>query len=153
MPYSRDRYGGIPGPLLLPLAAGQVIYGHYEETTADLQPLMSRASSISLIFLLVLTTLLNFSSLIALLLLVLVALALGYLAVSPDLGIRRVLGLSTAQRNLSVAFVVAGSLPNPNVVALVAAAEALMLVILMPVAGDFSKRARAVTAPARPHII
>jgi hypothetical protein len=77
MPYSRDRYDGIPGPLLLLLAAGLLIYGRYEEPAADLQPLMSRAASISLIFLLVLTTLLNFSSLMALLLLVLATLALG----------------------------------------------------------------------------
>jgi BASS family bile acid:Na+ symporter len=138
--------------MLFPLGLGLLANARYPESAAHLLPIVGQASSISLIFVFVLMVALNFGNLIglfgsggllAVLLLTLVALAVGYgLGTSTDT--KRVLGLGTGQRNLAAAFVVAtGNFADqPDVTVLLAAAGLAMLVILMPVAGEFGKRTR-----------
>lgn len=136
--------------MLLPMGLGLWANARYPEPAAHLLPTIGQASSISLIFVFVLMVALNFGNLIglfgsggllAVLLLTLVALAVGYgLGTTADT--KRVLGLGTGQRNLAAAFVVAtGNFADqPDVSVLLAAAGLVMLVILMPVAGEFGKR-------------
>lgn len=65
----------------------------------------------------------------------------GYYLGGPDVGTRRTLALSTGQRNLAAAFVIAtGSFADrPNVLVFLAAAGLIALVVALPVAGQFRK--------------
>ena len=96
---------------------------------------------------------LNFSSLvgvigtgaiIAILIFLLVAFILGYFLGGSDKGIRSVLGLGTAQRNLSAAMVVAGQnfADDPNVLVMILVAGLLGLVLLMVIGGELGRRGR-----------
>ena len=78
----------------------------------------------------------------AIVIFLLVALVLGYFAGGSDAGTRSVMGLGTAQRNLSAAMVVAAQnfSDKPNVLLTVIVAGIIGLVLLMPIAGELGKR-------------
>ena len=73
----------------------------------------------------------------------LLALIGGYLAGGSDPAIRSVLGLGTAQRNLSAALIVAAQnfSDDPDVIVFVMVAAILGLVILMAAGGELGRRA------------
>jgi BASS family bile acid:Na+ symporter len=76
---------------------------------------------------------------------ILISLAIGYF-LGPSTATRPVMGLGTAQRNIAAAMVVAtGNFSDdPNVLTMILVAALLMLVILMPTAGELGKRSKEV---------
>ena len=81
-------------------------------------------------------------AILATVLLIAVAVASGYLLAIPARVERRLLGLGAGQRNLAAAFIIAaGSFADrPTVLAYLAAAGVIMMVVLFPIAGEWSKR-------------
>jgi predicted Na+-dependent transporter len=134
--------------MLLPLGIGLLLKARYEELAASLQPAMAQSSSISLLAVFVLMLALNFrtvietvgsGAIIAALLLIASSFIAGYVLGGSSSG--PVVGLGTAQRNVSAAMVVAGSnFSDPDVLVMIIVGALLMLVVLMPLAGELGKR-------------
>jgi BASS family bile acid:Na+ symporter len=140
--------------MLIPLAIGLFINARYEETAAKIQPTFGQASNIALLVLTVLGLVLNFRSMIDLvgslgilagILFIVIALVAGYLlgmAGGSGGGIRSVMGLGTAQRNISAALVVAAQNFDSNVITYLMVIAVIGLVVLMPAAGELGKRSQ-----------
>ena len=137
--------------MLLPLGIALFVKARWSELAEDLHPLMAQASSIGIVILIVggvilqwdnIVSLIGTGGLIAIVIFLLVALVLGYFAGGSDAGTRSVMGLGTAQRNLSAAMVVAAQnfSDKPNVLLTVIVAGIIGLVLLMPIAGELGKR-------------
>jgi predicted Na+-dependent transporter len=137
--------------MLIPLAIGLFVRARYESTAESLQPHMAQTSTFAIALLLVGGLVLNFSAIVgvigtgtilAILIFLVVALVLGYVLGGPEGGTRSVLGLGTAQRNLSAALVVAGQnfADDPNVLLMIMVAGLVGLVLLMVVGGELGKR-------------
>ncbi len=135
--------------MLIPLAIGLLINARYEEAAAKIQPTFGQASNIALLVLTVLGLVLNFSSMIALvgslgilagMIFIVAALVVGYLLGGSNRGIKNVMGLGTAQRNISAALVVAGQNFDSNAITYVMVIAIIGLVVLMPLAGELGKR-------------
>lgn len=144
--------------MLIPLAIGLFVKARYESTADSLQPLMAQTSTFAIALLLVGGLVLNISAIVgvigtgtilAILIFLVVALVLGYVLGGPEGGTRSVLGLGTAQRNLSAALVVAGQnfADDPNVLVMIMVAGLVGLVLLMVVGGELGKRSQG--APER----
>jgi BASS family bile acid:Na+ symporter len=113
---------------------------------------MSQTSTISLILLSVLMLVLNFKNIIsvigtgaiiAIIIFIVVSFVLAFFLGGPGSDTKSVLGLGTAQRNLSAALVVGSqNFDDPNVVIMVIVAGVLGLFILMPIAGEIGKRSK-----------
>jgi predicted Na+-dependent transporter len=143
--------------MLIPLAIGLFIRARYEDTAAKIQPTFGMASNISLLTLMVLGLVLNFDSMIDLvgslgilagIVFIVIALAVGYLLGGSDSGIKSVMGLGTAQRNVSAALVVAAQNFDADVITYLMVIALISLVILMPLAGELGKRAKAASGEA-----
>lgn len=142
--------------MLIPLGIGLLIKARYAETADHLQPTFSQAANIGLLGLFVTVLLLSWrtilgsigsGAIIAALILIILNFVIGYF-LAPTAPTRSVLGLGTAQRNIAAAMVVAGdNFTDPNVLVMVLVGATLMLVLLMPGAGELSKR-QAQAAPA-----
>lgn len=137
--------------MLLPLGIALLVKARRSEIADGLHPLMAQASSIGIVILIVggvilqwdnIVSLIGTGGLIAIVILLLVALVVGYFAGGSDAGTRSVMGLGTAQRNLSAAMVVAAQnfSDKPNVLLTVIVAGIIGLVLLMPIAGELGKR-------------
>jgi BASS family bile acid:Na+ symporter len=137
--------------MLLPLAIGLVVKARWSDTADGLQPLMSQASSIAILLLLVGGIILQWSSIVSLIgtggifaivIFILISLVLGYAVGGSDPGTRSVMGLGTAQRNLSAALVVAAQnfSDSPNVVVTVIVAGLVGLAMLLPIGAELGKR-------------
>jgi BASS family bile acid:Na+ symporter len=137
--------------MLLPLGIALFVKARWSEIAEGLHPLMAQASSIGIVILIVggvilqwdnIVSLIGTGGLIAIVIFLLVALVLGYFAGGSDAGTRSVMGLGTAQRNLSAAMVVAAQnfSDKPNVLLTVIVAGIIGLVLLMPIAGELGKR-------------
>ena len=142
--------------MLIPLAIGLFIKARYESTAESLQPHMSQTSTVAIAILMVTGIVLNFSAIvgvigtgaiIAILVFLVVALILGYFLGGAESGTRSVLGLGTAQRNLSAALVVAAQnfADDPNVLTMILVAGLVGLVLLMVVGGELGRREAAPT--------
>ena len=138
--------------MLIPLAIGLFIRARYEDTAAKIQPTFGMASNISLLALMVLGLVLNFDSMIDLVgslgilagvIFIVVALVIGYLLGGSDSSIKSVVGLGTAQRNISAALVVAAQNFDSDVITYLMVIALIGLVVLMPMAGELGKRAKA----------
>jgi predicted Na+-dependent transporter len=140
--------------MLMPLAIGLFIRARYVETAAKLQPTFAQASNIAILFLTILGLVLNFENMIDLvgslgilagIVFILGALVVGYLLGGSEGELKSVMGLGTAQRNISAALVVAAqNFDDPNVVTYLMVLAVIGLVILMPAAGELGKRIQAV---------
>ena len=139
--------------MLIPLAVGLFIKARYDEAADKIQPTFGMASNIALLVLVVLGLVLNFSSMIALvgtfgilagILFVLISVLVGYFMGGSDPGDRSVMGLGTAQRNVSAALVVAGQNFGADVLTYVLVMAIISLVLLMPAAGELGKRMKGV---------
>jgi BASS family bile acid:Na+ symporter len=137
--------------MLLPLGIALFVKARWSDIAEGLHPLMAQASSIGIVVLIVggvilqwdnIVSLIGTGGLIAIVIFLLVALVLGYFAGGSDAGTRSVMGLGTAQRNLSAAMVVAAQnfSDKPNVLLTVIVAGIIGLVLLMPIAGELGKR-------------
>ncbi|MFC2037118.1 bile acid:sodium symporter family protein [Chloroflexota bacterium] len=140
--------------MLIPLAIGLLINARYEDTAAKIQPTFGMASNVALLALMVLGLVLNFEAMIALvgtwgilatIIFILLSLAAGYLLGlgSSDSGIRSVMGLGTAQRNISAALVVGAQNFDSSVVTYLIVVGLIGLVVLMPITGELGKRSAA----------
>jgi BASS family bile acid:Na+ symporter len=138
--------------MLLPLGIGLFMKSRWPAVAKELQGLMSNASSFAILLLLVGAIILQWSAivsligtggLIAILIFLLVSLALGYFAGGSDPATRSVMGLGTAQRNVSAALVVGAQnfSDSPNVLVTVIVGALIGLVLLMPTGAELGKRA------------
>ena len=141
--------------MLVPLAIGLLIKSHSPDAAAEYQPVMAKASSLSILVLLVVGLGLNVSNiidligtggLIALLLFIVGSLVIGLVLGGREPGVRNVMGLGTAQRNVSAALVVtAQNFAGTQTLPFVLVGAILLLLILLPTAKRLG--ARAETAP------
>lgn len=138
--------------MLVPLGIGLLVRARYEDTASGLQPLMAQTSTIAIALLLVAGVIVNFDSIvelvgtggfIAIVLFLAAAMVVGYFGGGDDPAIRSVLGLGTAQRNLSAALVVAGQnfADTPGVLTFIIVAGIVGLILLLPAAGEIGRRA------------
>jgi len=144
-----DIAGSLVVLMLLPLAIGLFVKARYGETAARLQPSVNQVSTTALVFLVVLMLVLNFQTLlsvvgsgalVAFALLIVASLAVGWLLGGPAADARPVVGLGTAQRNVSAALVVgAANFDDPNVVVMLVVGATLMGLLIV-VAGELGKR-------------
>jgi BASS family bile acid:Na+ symporter len=155
LPEARINAGAIAKPLLLsmllPLAVGLFTRARCSHLAARLQPIMSKTSSVALVVLIATTFVLNFDKVLGLfgqraifaaLIVTAGAFVIGYLLGGADPDKRDVLGLGTAQRNISAATVVATQSFNddPNTIATVIVASTAAWGILFPIAHAMRKR-------------
>lgn len=143
--------------MLIPLAVGLFIKARYDDTAAKMQPTFSMASNIALLTLAVLGLVLNFSSMIDLvgsmgilagIIFIIASLAVGFVLGGSDSGIKNVMGLGAAQRNLSAALVVAAQNFTSDVITYIMVMGIIGLVILMPAAGELGRRMKQGTPEA-----
>jgi predicted Na+-dependent transporter len=137
--------------MLFPLGIGLFMNSRWQQTAKELQALMSSASSFAILLLLVGAIILQWSAivsligtggLIAILIFLLISLMLGYFAGGSDPATRSVMGLGTAQRNVSAAMVVGAQnfSDSPNVLITVIVGALIGLVLLMPIGAELGKR-------------
>lgn len=135
--------------MLVPLGIGLFWKARWPDTADELQPLMSQASTVAIVFMMVGGIILSWSDivdlvgtggLVAAILFLLGALAMGYVSGGSDPGTRSVLGLGTAQRNLSAALVVGAQNFSGEALTYVIVIAFVGLAILMPIAGELGKR-------------
>ncbi len=135
--------------MLIPLAIGLFIKARYEDAAEKIRPTFASASNIAILALIVLGVVLNFDSMIALVgsrgllaavLFVAGALLAGYLIGGKDRSIKSVMGLGTAQRNISAALVVAAQNFDADVITFVLVFSIIGFIVLFPTAGELGKR-------------
>ncbi|MFA9404703.1 MAG: bile acid:sodium symporter family protein [Anaerolineales bacterium] len=135
--------------MLIPLAIGLFIKARYEDAAEKIRPTFASASNIAILALIVLGVVLNFESMIALVgtrgllaavILVAGALLVGYLLGGKDQSIKSVMGLGTAQRNVSAALVVAAQNFDADVITFVLVFAIIGFIVLFPAAGELGKR-------------
>ena len=143
--------------MLIPLVIGLFIRARYEESAAKLQPTFAMTANIGILLLAVLGLVLNFSSMIALvgtlgilaaIIFMVISLAIGYLLGGSDAGLKSVMGLGTAQRNIAAALVVAGQNFDSDVITYLMVVAVIGFVILFPTSGELGKRMKGETEAA-----
>lgn len=134
--------------MLIPLAIGLFVRARYAEIAANIQPTFGQASNLALLVLTVAGLVLNFREMIGLVgsmgllagvIFIVGALGIGYLLGGSG-DTRSVMGLGTAQRNISAALVVAGQNFDLDVITYLMVIAVIGLVVLMPAAGELGKR-------------
>ena len=142
--------------MLVPLALGLMMRSHSPDAAAHWQPVMSKISGLAILILLVVGVGLNVSNIIdligtggilALLLFIIGSFLIGFLLGGRDQGDRSVMGLGTAQRNVSAAIVVAAqNFSGTNTLSFVLVAAILLLLLLLPTAKRLGGRAETASA-------
>ena len=145
--------------MLVPLGIGLLFKSHSPDTAAHWQPVMAKISSLAILVLLVVGLGLNVSNIIsligtggllALLLFIVGSLLIGLVLGGRDAGDRSVMGLGTAQRNVSAALVVtAQNFSGTSTLPFVLVGAILLLLILLPTAKRLGARTQA-AAPTTP---
>jgi BASS family bile acid:Na+ symporter len=153
-----DIAGSLVVLMLVPLAVGLFVKARYADTAATLQPTVNQVSTTALVFLVVLMLVLNVQTLLgvigtgalfAFVVLIAASLAVGWLLGGPGADTRPVVGLGTAQRNVSAALVVgAANFDDPNVVVMLVVGATLMGLLIV-VAGELGRRTRRRAALTR----
>ena len=139
--------------MLIPLAIGLLMKSHSPGTTAHWQPVMNKISGLAILILLVVGLGLNISNilsligsngLLALLIFIIGCLLIGLLLGGRDPGVRSVMGLGTAQRNVSAAIVVAAqNFSAGNTLSFILVAAILLLLVLLPTAKRLGRPVQA----------
>jgi predicted Na+-dependent transporter len=139
--------------MLIPLAIGLLIKSHSPDSADHWQPVMNKISGLAILILLVVGLGLNISNILgligtggilALLLFIVGSLVIGFVLGGRDPGVRSVMGLGTAQRNVSAAIVVAAqNFSGTNTLSFVLVAAILSLLILLPAARRMGARSQA----------
>jgi predicted Na+-dependent transporter len=139
--------------MLVPLIIGLFVRARYEGIAASVAPLMSQASSLAMVVLIVsffagyireLIGVIGSTAILASIIFLLAAFAIGYILGGRDGATKRVMGLGTAQRNLGAAVAVAGlNFTDPDVLVMVLVLALLGLVVLMVIGGELGRRAKA----------
>jgi BASS family bile acid:Na+ symporter len=134
---------------LVPLAISLFIRTRYPDAAKSAQPIFAQASNLSLMILMVLMVVLNFSDvvgllgsggLIASLILVVLTTAGGYLLGKIGKADDWVQGLGAGQRNIAAAMVVATMNFGSDEVVMVVVYSLIVLVVLIPLALELGKR-------------
>jgi BASS family bile acid:Na+ symporter len=143
--------------MLVPLAIGLLIRNHSAEDGQKWSQLMNKISTVGLLVMMVGSLALNVSNIIAfigswgllaLILFLVGALVIGVLLGGRDPGIRAVMGLGTAQRNISAAIVVVTqNFAGTDALPYTLVAAILGLLILMPAAKRMGSKQEAPAAP------
>ncbi len=130
--------------MLIPLGIGLFVKSSMPETAVHYQPLMSKFSNLMLLVLMVVALGLNVSNIIGLigswgllvlLLFIVGSFAIGFVLGGRNPGVRRVMGLGTAQRNVSAAIVVAAqNFSGTDTLTFILVGAIIMLLVLMPIA-------------------
>jgi predicted Na+-dependent transporter len=142
--------------MLLPLGAGLFVSERYPEEATEYVDEVGTISNIALVLLFVaslgqnmggLLEMFGNGAIVATFLLLLAAIVGGYASGVPAGVERRLLALGTAQRNVAAAFIIAtGNFADrPTVATFMAAAGLVSMLVLFPLAGEWSKRPRRVT--------
>lgn len=130
--------------MLLPLGIGLALKARFEAIADKLRAPLGRISTIALALLIIVLLITNIRNVISLfgtrgifasILFLLAGAGLGWLLGGPGPGIKGVLSLGTAQRNIAAALVVAGqNFDDPRVVVMVVVVAVVGLLVLMPLA-------------------
>jgi predicted Na+-dependent transporter len=155
-----DIASGLVYLILIPLALSLFVRARYPDAAASAQPLFAQASNISLLFLMVLMVVLNFSDVVGLLgsggllaslILVILTVVGGYLLGSLAKTESWVQALGAGQRNIAAAMVVATMNFGSDEVVMVVVFSLIVLLILIPLALELGKRrAKAAGAESEP---
>jgi len=148
--------------MLIPLILGLLVRANAPDTAQHWMPAMNKIGSLGIMVLLVVGLGLNVSNVIdligsggflALLLFIAGSLAIGLLLGGRDPGVRNVLGLGTAQRNVSAAIVVTlANFAGTNAVPFVLAASILLPLILLSVARAMGGRSQPAPVAPTPQV-
>lgn len=138
--------------MLVPLALGLLFKSHSPEDAAHWQPVLNKISSLALLILMVVGLGLNVSNIIdligsngllAVILFIVGSLLIGYVLGGRDPGVNSVMGLGTAQRNVSAAILVSAmNFPGTMTLPFVLVAAILALLILLPTAKRMGARVK-----------
>ena len=154
-----DIASGLIILMLIPLALSLFVRARWESIAASFQPYAAQASTISLLFLIVLMLVLNWSNVVSLfgsggllasVILVVIALVVGYFLGGPGASMKWVQSLGAGQRNIAAAMVV-GTMnfsEDPNVLVMVIVYSLITMIVMTPLAGELGKRAKAKAAEA-----
>jgi BASS family bile acid:Na+ symporter len=143
--------------MLIPLGIGLLIRSNSPNTAERYRPAMNKISSLAMLILLVVAVGMNVSNILslmgtggilALLIFIIGSFAIGFLLGGPTPGTRSVMGLGTAQRNVSAALVVAAqNFSGTNTLVYVLVGAIVLLIVLLPVAKRLGARAPSPVAP------
>ncbi len=140
--------------MLLPLAIGLAGRAQLPQLAGRVKPYLDRLSSLSLTVLMIAITGANLRNVLSVfgtggilagLLLIALGFGAGWLLGGPGRDTRSVLALSTAQRNIAAALVVASGFADPKVVVMVVVVAIVGLFVLMPTARFLSRGASPAT--------
>jgi predicted Na+-dependent transporter len=139
--------------MLIPLISGLLIKAYAPETAQNWAPTLSKVGLLGVLLLLVIGMGLNLSNILnmigtrgflALLLLVFGGLLIGFAVGGRDPGIRNVMGLGTAQRNMSAAILITlQNFGGTNAVPFVLVATTLIMLVLLSIAPILGARSEA----------
>jgi predicted Na+-dependent transporter len=146
--------------MLIPLILGLLVKAHAPDTAKNWAPTMNKIGSLGILILLVVGLGLNVANVIsligtrgflALLLFIVGSLLIGFAVGGRDPGVRNVMGLGTAQRNVSAAILITlQNFAGTNAVPFVLVAAILLPLILISTARYLGKRSevQAVSQPS-----
>jgi BASS family bile acid:Na+ symporter len=136
--------------MLIPLAGGLALRAWHPPGAARVRAVVAPVSSISMIFVVTLTTAGHFPSVVGVLgsfgivaavVFTAICFGIGWVLGGPGADTRGVLSLGTAQRNTAAAFVVAGqNFTDPRVVVMIAVVMIVAFAMLMPLARMLARR-------------
>jgi len=144
-----DIASGLVYLILIPLAISLFVRARYPDAAASAQPMFAQASNLSLLILLVLIVVLNFSDVVGLLgsggllaslILVILTVVGGYLLGKLGKADAWLQGLGAGQRNIAAAMVVATMNFGNEEVVMVVVYSLITLLVLTPVSLELGKR-------------
>jgi len=147
-----DIASGLVYLILIPLAISLFVRARYPDAAASAQPMFAQASNLSLLILMVLMIVLNFSNVVGLfgsggllasLILIILTTAGGYLLGKLGKAGDWLQGLGAGQRNIAAAMVVATMNFGNDEVVMVVVYSLIGMVVIIPLALELGKRARA----------
>jgi predicted Na+-dependent transporter len=139
--------------IFIPLIIGTIVKSRYTEIAKTIQPTFNQISNIFIVIVVVLYLGLNYKdflavfgtgALIASIIFILAAFLMGYLLGGPSENTKSVLGMGTAIRNSSAAFVVAvTNFSNEyDVMAMIIVIYMLSIITMMIISGEIGKRSK-----------
>jgi BASS family bile acid:Na+ symporter len=137
--------------VLLPMASGLYLKARHEAIAERLHPVMQNTSTAFMFLMATLIIILNFAEIIRLIgtgailasvMFIVISFIAGYLLGGPGQDTRRTLGFMSGTRNTGIALMIASQVfDNPNVILMITLTVIMMLVILLPAAFWFGRRA------------
>ncbi|MDV2482778.1 bile acid:sodium symporter family protein [Methanoculleus sp. Wushi-C6] len=141
--------------MLIPLAIALFVRARYEEVARGLLPLMNQAANLSMLTLIVAFFVVYFediggvvgtTAVLATIVFILVSFVIGYLLGGPGGDTKRVLGVGTAQRNISAALAIAAlNFTDPDVMVMILVVALVGLILLMITGVEMGRHAGSTT--------